>query len=248
LKKDLFLLPLLAALLASQGAWAKCSVMNSDLGKISTSSVISKRSASTSNIQPCAGRALADVSIWFYTEPNRMEMAELKAGDSLDRYESRAKGANHSNNLEKVVFGGGLQIQTLNASGRFDPIAGLILGETILPDEPLLIPLGLYDWSESEKVTLSYGKQRQVLTPKNGMIRVDIKRGKINGFSLKQGAREATFEFATSGLDPEFIQAYDTLKSRQGGADHPFVRAQMAALLWQWSMTNNAISVTYEDQ
>ena len=222
--------------------------MNSDLTKISTRSEISKRSASTSNIQPCAGRALADVSIWLYTEPNRMEMVELKAGDSLDRYESRAKGATHPNNLERVVFGGGMQIQTLNASGRFDPIAGLILGEAIIPGESLLIPLGLYDWSENEKVTLSYGKQRQVLIPRNGMIRVDIKGNKVNGFSLKQGAREAAFEFAYSGLAPEFLQAYNTLKSRQGGADHPFIRAQMAAMLWQWGMTNNAVSVAYEDQ
>lgn len=248
LKNPLFVLSMLAALLMSPSVWAKCSVMNSDLGKIATRSEVSKRTASTSNIQPCGGNALADLPIWLYTGPSKLEMVKLKAGESLDRYESRAKGANHPDNLEQVVFGGGLQIQTLSASGRFDPVAGLLLGGTLMPHEPLVIPLGAYRWSESNKITLTYGKRNLVITPRNGIIKIDFKGEKVAGFRLKQGQLEANFDYAYEGLEPEFLAAYQALKQREGGEDHPFIRAQLAALFWEWNMSNNAVSVAYEDQ
>lgn len=227
-------------------ASAVCLVKTVDLDKVVTTAQIIKN-GNLSFIDPCIGEVKADIKVMVYQTRDTAQRHVLHQGDNLKRIAPpKAAGLKDPGSFYVATSMLSSQLQERSGAQRFDPISGLILGGPVLMDAPLLIPLGAYAWSETEKVTLSYGKRSQVLSPRNGFITVDLKAAKVQAFTLVQGSRRAIFEVLGDSLDPELAERYGVLQKARHEEDGEFARSQLATLFWEWGLSNNAMSVTYE--
>lgn len=234
----LFMLP--------QMAFPTCVVKTADLNKITTTAEI-RTSGKLSFITPCSGEVKTDIKVMAYSTRDSAQRYVLHQGDNLKRLASASSGLKDTGNFYAVTKVLSSNLQERSGAQRFDPIFGLILGGPVLSGSSLVIPLGAYAWSETEKVTLSYGKRSLVLTPRNGFITVDLTGNKAKAFTLKQFDRQASFEVVGDALDAEFAAKYAALQKEFHEEDKEFARSQLATLFWEWGLSNNAISVTYEE-